>query len=113
KEQINKIEFINAGGIDSESEEIEDFLNDDSIQFGVEDSPFNMDKDILFFESLLTDDPIPPQNGSQSTEHINDNSSNPLSDESTIKSGYFDEFYGPFIPIHILEEERTRREHAD
>nr|GFB38631.1 hypothetical protein [Tanacetum cinerariifolium] len=58
--QINKIEFINAGGIDSESEEIEDFLNDDSIQFGVEDSPFNMDKDILFLESLLKDDPIPP-----------------------------------------------------
>nr|GFC64198.1 hypothetical protein [Tanacetum cinerariifolium] len=24
-----------------------------------------------------------------------------------------DEFYGPFIPIHILEEEKTRREHAD
>nr|GFB47822.1 hypothetical protein [Tanacetum cinerariifolium] len=103
KEQINKIKFINAGGIDSESEEIEDFLNDDSIQFGVEDSPFNMDKDILFFE----------KNGSQSTEHINDNSSNPLSNESTIESDYFDEFYGPFIPIHILEEERTRREHAD
>nr|GFD09478.1 hypothetical protein [Tanacetum cinerariifolium] len=59
-EQINKIEFINAGGIDSESEEIEDFLNDDSIQFGVEDSPFNMDKDILFLESLLKDDPILP-----------------------------------------------------
>nr|GFB60554.1 reverse transcriptase domain-containing protein [Tanacetum cinerariifolium] len=60
KEQINKIEFINAGGIDSESEEIEDFLNDDSIQFRVEDSPFNMDKDILFLEGLLRDDPIPP-----------------------------------------------------
>nr|GFA64534.1 hypothetical protein [Tanacetum cinerariifolium] len=58
--QINKIEFINEGGIDSESEEIEDFLNDDSIQFGVEDSPFNMDKDILFFKSLLRDSPIPP-----------------------------------------------------
>nr|GFA66500.1 reverse transcriptase domain-containing protein [Tanacetum cinerariifolium] len=167
KEQINKIEFINAGGIDSESEEIEDFLNDDSIQFGVEDSQFHMDKDILFFESLLTDDPIPPRpiipnqtklpieetnhslkmgyehfntnlltkdvaesstknlipipsecmvvsdNGSQSTKHINDNSSNPLSDESTVKNDYFDDFYGPFIPIHILEEERTRREHAD
>nr|GFB77072.1 hypothetical protein [Tanacetum cinerariifolium] len=96
-----------------------------------------MDKDILFLESLLTDDSIPPhpiipnqtklpivetnislkmgyehfnttlltkdvaesstknlipipsecmvvsENGSQSTEHINDNSSNPLSDEST------------------------------
>nr|GFA47915.1 hypothetical protein [Tanacetum cinerariifolium] len=24
-----------------------------------------------------------------------------------------DEFYEPFIPIHIIEEERTRREHAD
>nr|GFA23334.1 reverse transcriptase domain-containing protein [Tanacetum cinerariifolium] len=48
-------------GIDSESEEIEDFLNDDSIQFGVEDSPFNMDKDILFFKSLLRDGPIPPK----------------------------------------------------
>nr|GEX17585.1 hypothetical protein [Tanacetum cinerariifolium] len=47
-EQINKIEFINEGGIDSESEEIEYFLNDESIPFGVEDSPFNMDKDILF-----------------------------------------------------------------
>nr|GEW36758.1 reverse transcriptase domain-containing protein [Tanacetum cinerariifolium] len=57
-EQINKIDFINAGGIDFELEEIEDFLNDDSISFGIEDSI-------------------------------------------------------PFIPIYILEEERTRREHAD
>nr|GFA56401.1 reverse transcriptase domain-containing protein [Tanacetum cinerariifolium] len=159
KEQINKIEFINVGGIDFESEEIEDFLNDDSIQFGVEDSPFNMDKDILFLESLLRDDPIPPhpiipnktkppieetnhslkmgyehfntkdiaesstknlipipnecivvsKNGSQSSEPINDN----FSDFTIISNPLFDEFYGPFIPIHILEEERTRREHAD
>nr|GFC37783.1 hypothetical protein [Tanacetum cinerariifolium] len=29
------------------------------------------------------------------------------------KNDYFDEFYGPFIHIHILEEERTRRENAD
>nr|GFA16154.1 reverse transcriptase domain-containing protein [Tanacetum cinerariifolium] len=180
-EQINKIDFINAGGIDFESEEIEDFLNDDSIPFGVEDSPFNMEEDILFLESLLRDDPIPlhpiisnqtklpieetnyslnmgyehfntnlvtkdvaesstknlipipnecivvSENGSQSTKPINDNSSiisNPLSyvesnsDESTsnhntVKSDYFNEFYRPFIPIHILEEERARREHAD
>nr|GFB44045.1 hypothetical protein [Tanacetum cinerariifolium] len=82
------------------------------------------------------------ENGCQSTEPINDNSSdftiisNPLfdndkinsdeinshvgfnSDESTSnhnteKSDYLDKFYGPFIPIHILDEERTRREHAD
>nr|GEY19114.1 reverse transcriptase domain-containing protein [Tanacetum cinerariifolium] len=145
----------------------------------VEDSPFNMDKDILFLESLLRDDPIPPhsiipnqtklpiektnhslkmgyehfntnlltkdvaessiknlipipneciivsENGSRSTEPINDNPSdfkiisNPLSDvesnsdESTSNTVKDDEFYEPFIPIHILEEERTRREHAD
>nr|GFA29454.1 hypothetical protein [Tanacetum cinerariifolium] len=162
-EQINKIEFINAGGIGPESEEIKDFLNDDSIQFGVEDSPFNMDKNILFLESLLRDDPIPPhpiipnqtklpieetnhslnmgyehfntnfltkdvaesstknlipipneciivsKNGSQSSEPINDN----FLDFTIILNPLFDEFYGPFIPIHILEEERTRREHAD
>nr|GEY26199.1 hypothetical protein [Tanacetum cinerariifolium] len=53
------------------------------------------------------------ENGSQSTEHINNNSSNPLSDKSIMKNDYFNDFYGPFIPIHILEEERTRREHAD
>nr|GEX70816.1 hypothetical protein [Tanacetum cinerariifolium] len=58
--QINKIDFIDAGGIDFESEEIENFLNDDSIPFGVEDSPFNMDEDILFLKSLLKEDPIPP-----------------------------------------------------
>nr|GEW90044.1 reverse transcriptase domain-containing protein [Tanacetum cinerariifolium] len=171
-EQINKIDFINAGGIDFESEEIKYFFNDDSIPFGVKDSSFNMEEDILFLESLLRDDLIPPhlnqkklhieetdhslnlltkdvaesstknlipipnecivvsENGSQSTEPINDNSSdstiisNPLSDiksnsdestsnHNTIKNDYFDEFYGPFTPIHILEEERTRREHAD
>nr|GEZ79472.1 hypothetical protein [Tanacetum cinerariifolium] len=195
-EQINKIDFIYAGGIDFESEEIEDFLNDDSIPFGVEDSSFNMDEDILFLESLLRDEPIPPhpinlnqtklsiektnhslntgyehfntnlvtndvaesstknlipipnecmvvsENGSQSTEPVNENSSNftiisnllfdndkinfdeinsqvesnsneSTSNHDTEKSDYLDEFYGPFIPIHILEEERTRREHTD
>nr|GEX98332.1 reverse transcriptase domain-containing protein [Tanacetum cinerariifolium] len=151
--QINKIDFINAGGIDFESEEIENFLNDDSIPFGVEDSSFNMDEDILFLESLLKSSTknlilIPhdckgvSENRSQSIEPVNDNSSvfttisNPLfdndkinsdeinshvesnSDESTsnhdtVKFDNLDEFYGPFIPIHILEEERIRREHAD
>nr|GEY06149.1 reverse transcriptase domain-containing protein [Tanacetum cinerariifolium] len=154
--------FVKVGGIDSESEEIEDFLNDDSFQFGVEDSPFNMDKDVLFLESLLRDDPIPPhpiipnqtklpikeinhslkigyehfntslltkdvaesstknliripnecivvsKNGSQSSEPINDN----FLAFTIISNPLFNEFYGPFIPIHILEEERTRREHA-
>nr|GEX72628.1 reverse transcriptase domain-containing protein [Tanacetum cinerariifolium] len=159
-EQINKIDFIDAGGIDFELEEIEKFLNDDSIPFGVEDSPFNMDEDIPFLESLLREDLIPPHpiilnqtklpikepkhsfKIGKSIEPINDNSSvfttisNPLfdndkinsdelnlhvesnfnestSNHDTVKFDNLDEFYGPFIPIHILEEERIRREHAD
>nr|GEZ96490.1 hypothetical protein [Tanacetum cinerariifolium] len=153
----------NERGIDFDSEEIENFLNDDSIPFGVEDSPFNMDEDILFLESLLREDPIPPnliipnqtkllieeqsthliwENGSKSTEPVNDNSSvfttisNPLfdndkinsdeidshvesnydestSNHDTVKCDYLDEIYRPFIPIHILEEERIRREYDD
>nr|GFA88181.1 hypothetical protein [Tanacetum cinerariifolium] len=180
-------------GIDFE--EIENFLTDDSIPFGVKDSPFNMNEDILFLESLIIEDsfPIPPhpiipnqtklpieepkhsfkmgyepfntnlvtndvaesstknlipipheckvvsENGSKSIEPVNDNSSvfttisNPLFDNDKINSDEinshvesnsdestsnhdtmnFDEFYKPFIPIHILEEERIRREHAD
>nr|GEX59911.1 hypothetical protein [Tanacetum cinerariifolium] len=37
----------------------------------------------------------------------------PKADFTVISNPLFDEFYGPSIPIHILEEERTRREHAD
>nr|GEZ24315.1 hypothetical protein [Tanacetum cinerariifolium] len=48
-------------------------------------------------------------NGSQSSETINDN----FSRFKVISNPLFDEFYGPSIPIHILKEERTRREQAD
>nr|GFB62916.1 hypothetical protein [Tanacetum cinerariifolium] len=41
------------------------------------------------------------------------NSDESTSNHDTVKCNYLDEFYGPFIPIHILEEERIRREHAD
>nr|GEU33609.1 reverse transcriptase domain-containing protein [Tanacetum cinerariifolium] len=56
-EQVNKIDFIDAGG--SDSEEIENFLNDDSIPIGVEDSEFNMEEDIIFLERLLCEEPCP------------------------------------------------------
>nr|GFB24267.1 reverse transcriptase domain-containing protein [Tanacetum cinerariifolium] len=124
--------FVKVGGIDFESEEIEDFLNDDLILFGVEDSPFNMEDGNLVLKTSYQSQMcmVVSENGSQSTEPVNDNSlifmtiSNLFSDvesnsdestsnHDTVKSDYLDEFYGPFIPIHILEEERTRREHAD
>nr|GFA13366.1 reverse transcriptase domain-containing protein [Tanacetum cinerariifolium] len=188
-EQINKIDFIDAG--ESDSEEIENFLNDDSIPIGFEDSPFNMEEDILFLESFLSEDPCPnppmipnqtkpsiekpkhsfsmryehfsttlvtnevaesstknlipiphecevtSDNGNESIESVKDNSSvfttfsNPLFDDDkinsdelnshvestsnhdTVKFDNLDEFSGPLIPIHIAEEERIRREHAD
>nr|GEW56164.1 hypothetical protein [Tanacetum cinerariifolium] len=189
-------DFIDAGGIDFDSEEIENFLNDNLIPLGVEDSLFNMEEDIFFLESLLREEPCPNppiilnqtkspieepkhlfnkvyeyfntnlvtnevaesstknlipipheskvalENGSESIEPIKDDSSvfttisNPLldndkinsdelnsyvgsnSDESTSnhdteKFDNLDEFSGPLIPIHIVEEERIRREHAD
>nr|GFB75116.1 reverse transcriptase domain-containing protein [Tanacetum cinerariifolium] len=99
--QINKIDFINAGGIDFESKEIKNFLNNDSIPFGVEDSPFNMDEDILFLEILLREDPIPPH------PIITNQTKLPIEEPKHLFK------MGPFIPIHILEEERVRREHAD
>nr|GEW48281.1 hypothetical protein [Tanacetum cinerariifolium] len=45
---------------DVEEEEIENFLNDDSIPIRVENYVFNMDEDILFLEGLLSEDPSPP-----------------------------------------------------
>nr|GEZ63066.1 reverse transcriptase domain-containing protein [Tanacetum cinerariifolium] len=107
--QINKIDFINAGGINFESKEIEDFLNDDSIPFGVEDSPFNMDEDILFLESLLRGNPIPPHSIIPNQTKLPIKETN----HSLNLGAIILMNYGPFIPIHILEEERTRREHAD
>nr|GEU74385.1 hypothetical protein [Tanacetum cinerariifolium] len=194
-EQINKIDFIDAGGRDFNLEETENFLNDDSIPFGVEDSPFNIEEDILFLENWLIEDPFLPHpiisnqtkspieeskhsfnmgyenfntnlvtkdvaesstknlvpiprknkivsdNGNEFIEHVKDDSlvfttiSNPLFDDDkinsdelnsyiesnsneftsnhdTVKFNNHDEFSGPLIPIHIVEEERIRREHA-
>nr|GEZ40231.1 reverse transcriptase domain-containing protein [Tanacetum cinerariifolium] len=40
-------------------EEIENFLNDDSIPTGVENSEFNMEEDVLFLERFLSEEPCP------------------------------------------------------
>nr|GEY65762.1 reverse transcriptase domain-containing protein [Tanacetum cinerariifolium] len=58
-DSLNKIDFINARESDFYSEEIENFLNDDSILIGVENSVFDQEEDILYLESLLSEDPDP------------------------------------------------------
>nr|GEW56117.1 hypothetical protein [Tanacetum cinerariifolium] len=181
---------------ESDSEEIENFLNDDSIPIGIENSVFDQEEDILYLESLLSKDPSPPppmnpnqtkpsikepehsfsmgykhfsttlvtnevtesstknlvpipreckvtsDNGSESIEpvkedssvfttfsnllfdndeinsdklesHVESNSVESTSNHDTVKFDNLNEFSGPLIPIHIAEEERIRREHAD
>nr|GEU45958.1 hypothetical protein [Tanacetum cinerariifolium] len=51
--------MLKCGESDFYSEEIENFLNDDSIPIGVENSEFDMKEDILFLERLLSEDPFP------------------------------------------------------
>nr|GEX64520.1 hypothetical protein [Tanacetum cinerariifolium] len=58
-DQLNKVHFINTGGRDFYSDEIENFLNDDSIPIGVENFVFNIEEDILFLEGLLSEEPCP------------------------------------------------------
>nr|GFB76076.1 hypothetical protein [Tanacetum cinerariifolium] len=98
-----------------------------------------MEEDIFFLEGLLSEDPsLPPpmiQNQIKSsieepehsfsmryehfsttlvTKEVAESSTKnlvPIPRESEIDN--LDEFSGPLIPIHIAEEERIRREHAD
>nr|GFB21904.1 hypothetical protein [Tanacetum cinerariifolium] len=98
-----------------------------------------MDEDILFLEGLLNEDPspshpmIPNQTKSpieepkhsfnMGYEHFNTNLVTKDVAESSTKNllpipheskfDNLDEFSGPLIPIHIVEEERIRREHAE
>nr|GFD29445.1 hypothetical protein [Tanacetum cinerariifolium] len=71
-ESLNKIDLIDAGESDLYSEEIENFLNDDSIPIGVDNSVFDMEEDILFLERLLSEDPyqIPSMNPNQEKSSI-------------------------------------------
>nr|GEY28831.1 reverse transcriptase domain-containing protein [Tanacetum cinerariifolium] len=184
-ESLNKVDLIDAGESDFYSEEIENFLNDDSIPIGIENYVFDMEEDILYLENEVAESsiknlvPIPREcevtsdNESESNEPVKDDSStfttfsnplcndsddftsndddvlidesknylNPLLDNDEINSDeleshvesnsveslsnhdalidssqkidHLEEFSGPFIPIHIAEEERIRIERAE
>nr|GEU56819.1 reverse transcriptase domain-containing protein [Tanacetum cinerariifolium] len=189
-ESLNKVDLIDVG--ESDSEEIGNFLNDDSIPIGIENSVFDMEEDILFLKRLLIEDPyqvaessiknlvpipreceVTSDNEIESNEPVKDDSSafstflNPLfndgddftsndddvpieefkvfsnslfdddeinSDElkshvefnyveslsnhdalidSSQRIDHLEEISEPLIPIHIAEEQRIRREHAE
>nr|GEU61144.1 reverse transcriptase domain-containing protein [Tanacetum cinerariifolium] len=71
-ESLNKVDLTNAGESDFSSEEIKNFLNDDSILIGIENSVFNPEGDILFLERLLSEDPrqLLPMNLNQAKSSI-------------------------------------------
>nr|GFC57989.1 reverse transcriptase domain-containing protein [Tanacetum cinerariifolium] len=66
-ESLNKVDLIDAGESDFDSEEIENFLNDDSIPIEIENYMLDMEGDILLIEKLLKEDPcqLPPINLNQ------------------------------------------------
>nr|GEZ99988.1 hypothetical protein [Tanacetum cinerariifolium] len=159
-QSLNKVDFIDAGESDFDSEETENFLNDDSIPIGnlvpiprecevtsdnesesnepVKDNSsifttflnplFNDKDDVIIHEDdapieeskvhsnpLFDDDEI---NSDELESHVESNFVESLSThdaliDSSQKFDNLDEFSGPLIPIHIVEEERIRREHAE
>nr|GEV12710.1 hypothetical protein [Tanacetum cinerariifolium] len=52
-------------------------------------------------------------NSDELNSHVESNYDESTSNHDTVKFDNLDEFSGPLIPIHIVEEERIRREHAD
>nr|GEZ71210.1 reverse transcriptase domain-containing protein [Tanacetum cinerariifolium] len=52
-------------------------------------------------------------NSNELNSYVESNSDESTSSHDTVKLDNLDEFSGPFIPIHIVEEERIRMEHAD
>nr|GFA07238.1 hypothetical protein [Tanacetum cinerariifolium] len=46
-------------------------------------------------------------------DNVKSNSDKSTSNHDTVKFDNLDEFRRPLIPIHIIEEERIRREHTD
>nr|GEV00906.1 reverse transcriptase domain-containing protein [Tanacetum cinerariifolium] len=71
-ESLNKIDFIDARESDFYSEEIENFLNYDSIPIGIENSVLVSEGDILYFENLLKENPfqLPLMNPNQEKSSI-------------------------------------------
>nr|GEW63644.1 reverse transcriptase domain-containing protein [Tanacetum cinerariifolium] len=82
---------------DNGSESIEP-VKDDSSVFTTFSNP-------LFVNNEINSDEL--------ESHVESNFVESTSNHDTVKFDNLDEFSGPLIPIHIVEEERIRREHAD
>nr|GEY77488.1 hypothetical protein [Tanacetum cinerariifolium] len=108
---------------DNGSESIEP-VKDDFLVFTTFPNPLFKDKDdvvvqiedVQIKESTIHSNPLFDNDEINSDElesHVESNSIESTSYHDTVKFDNLDEFSGPLIPIHIAEEERIRREHAD
>nr|GEY62104.1 hypothetical protein [Tanacetum cinerariifolium] len=102
---------------DNESESNEP-VKDDSSAFTTFLNPFFNDKD----DVTIYEDDIPIEESKVYSNQLFDDEINydeleshveSLSNHDTVKFDHLEEFYGPLMPIHIAEEERIRREHAE
>nr|GEU36186.1 reverse transcriptase domain-containing protein [Tanacetum cinerariifolium] len=82
---------------DDGSESIEPVKDDSSVFTTISNPLFNNDE----------------INSDELESHVESNFIESTSNHGTVKIDNLDEFSGPFIPIHIAEEERIRREHVD
>nr|GEV67800.1 reverse transcriptase domain-containing protein [Tanacetum cinerariifolium] len=84
------------------------FNDKDDVAVHVEDVQIEESK--IHSNPLFNDDEI---NYDELESHVESNFVESTSNHDTVKIDNLDEFSGPLIPIHIAEEERIRREHAD
>nr|GEX51658.1 reverse transcriptase domain-containing protein [Tanacetum cinerariifolium] len=81
---------------DDESKFIEPVKNDFSV--------FTTISNLLFDNDKINSDEL--------NSHVESNSVESTSNHNTVKFDNLDKFFGSFIPIHIVEEERIKREHT-
>nr|GEV05591.1 hypothetical protein [Tanacetum cinerariifolium] len=97
-------------------------VKDDSLVFTTFPNPlFNEDENVpikeskVFLNPLFDDDEI---NSDKLESHVESNFVESLSNHDALidlspKFDHLEEFSGPLMPVHIIEEERIRREHAE
>nr|GEU74328.1 hypothetical protein [Tanacetum cinerariifolium] len=74
----------------------------------IHDVPIEESK--VFSNPLFDNDEI---NSDELESHVESNFVESPSNHDTVKFDHLEEFSGPLMPIHITEEQRIRREHAD
>nr|GFB06002.1 hypothetical protein [Tanacetum cinerariifolium] len=69
-----------------------------------------IDESKVYLNPLFNDVEI---NSEKLESHVESNFVESLSNHDTLKFDHLEEFFGPLIPIHIVKEERIRREHDE